>query len=232
MFQHHNTATVINGIQFAYVPNMAHNLLIKGDVNKNIFVAQPWNGLENKQYQSQLLYVETDQHVRLFIENHGNEPVFFHIVGEILDRVVQGNRVQSAATETWLLGGSQNMIVDVVFDEPGAYALVNHDYAAIYTGGIGLFIAGDPFNLNPVFQEAGLIQAPVTSYAYVLGNPSDAVPPMGKNSIAHPAINIHGLYTDDVASEMAASGDFAVLWEIIPEVAGPLTDALKALGRF
>ena len=114
MFQHHNTATVINGIQFAYVPNMAHNLLIKGDVDKNIFVAQPWNGLENKQYQSQLLYVETDQHVRLFIENHGNEPVFFHIVGEILDRVVQGNRVQSAATETWLLGGSQNMIVDLV----------------------------------------------------------------------------------------------------------------------
>ncbi len=232
MFQHHNSATVINGMQFAYVPNMAHNLLIKGDVNKNIFVAQPWNGLENKQYQSQLLYVENGQHVRLFIENHGNEPVFFHIVGEILDRVTQGNRVQSAATETWLLGGSQNMIVDVVFDEPGAYALVNHDYAAIYTGGIGLFIAGDPFNLNPVFQEAGLIQEPVTSYAYVLGNPSDAVPPMGKNSIAHPAVNIHGLYTDDVASEMAASGDFAVLWEIIPEVAGPLTDALKALGRF
>ncbi len=232
MFAHQNTATVINGMQFSYVPNMLHNLLIKGDVDKNIFVAQPWNGLENKQYQSQLLYVENDQHVRLFIENHGNEPVFFHIVGEILDRVVQGNRVQSAATETWLLGGSQNMIVDVVFDEPGAYALVNHDYAAIYTGGIGLFIAGDPFNLNPVFQEAELIKAPVTSYAYVLGNPSDAVPPMGKNSIAHPAINIHGLYTDDVASEMAASGDFAVLWEIIPEVAGPLTDALKALGRF
>jgi len=232
MFAHQNTATVINGMQFAYVPNMAHNLLIKGDVDKNIFVAQPWNGLENKQYQSQLLYVENGQHVRLFIENHGNEPVFFHIVGEILDRVTQGNRVQSAATETWLLGGSQNMIVDLVFDEPGAYALVNHDYAAIYTGGIGLFIAGDPFNLNPVFQEAGLIQAPVTSYAYVLGNPSDAVPPMGKNSIAHPAINIHGLYTDDVASEMATSGDFAVLWEIIPEVAGPLTDALKALGRF
>ncbi|MDH3341947.1 MAG: multicopper oxidase domain-containing protein, partial [Nitrosopumilus sp.] len=132
MFQHHNTATVVNGMQFGYVPNMAHNLLVKGDVNKNIFVAQPWNGLEHKQYQSQLLFVENDQHVRLFVENQGNEPVFFHIVGEILDRVVQGNRVQSAATETWLLGGSQGMIVDLVFDEPGAYAAVNHDYAAIY----------------------------------------------------------------------------------------------------
>jgi len=215
MFKHQNTATVVNGMQFGYVPNMLHNILIKGDANKNIFVAQPWNGLENKQYQSQLLYVENDQHVRLFVENHGNEPVFFHVVGEQLDRVVQGNRVQSAANETWLLGGSQNMIVDMVFDEPGVYALVNHDYAAIYTGGIGLFVAGDPFGLNPRLVDAGILTDPVPSYAYALGNPSDAVPPMGKNSIAHPAVNIHGLYTDDVASEMKDAG-MIPLWEVIP----------------
>jgi nitrite reductase (NO-forming) len=223
MFQHHNTATVVNGMQFGYVPNMAHNLLVNGDVNKNIFVAQPWNGLEHKQYQSQLLFVENDQHVRLFIENQGNEPVFFHIVGEILDRVVQGNRVQSAATETWMLGGSQGMIVDLVFDEPGAYAAVNHDYAAIYTGAATVFVAGDPFGLNPVLVEKGVIPAPVASYAYALGNPSDAVPPMGANSIAHPALNIHGLMTDDVASEMQASGDYVALWEVIPVVAEILT---------
>ena len=223
MFQHHNTATVVNGMQFGYVPNMAHNLLVNGDVNKNIFVAQPWNGLEHKQYQSQLLFVENDQHVRLFVENQGNEPVFFHIVGEILDRVTQGNRVQSAATETWLLGGSQGMIVDLVFDEPGAYAAVNHDYAAIYTGAATVFVAGDPFGLNPVLVEKGVIPAPVASYAYALGNPSSAVPPMGANSIAHPAINIHGLMTDDVASEMQASGDYVALWEVIPVVAEILT---------
>ena len=223
MFAHQNTATVVNGMQFGYVPNMAHNLLVNGDVNKNIFVAQPWNGLEHKQYQSQLLFVENDQHVRLFIENHGNEPLFFHIVGEILDRVTQGNRVQSAATETWLLGGSQNMIVDLVFDEPGTYAAVNHDYAAIYTGAATVFVAGDPFGLNPALVEKGVIPAPVASYAYALGNPSDAVPPMGMNSIAHPAQNIHGLMTDKVASEMQASGDYLALWEVIPVVAEILT---------
>jgi len=215
MFKHQNTATVVNGMQFGYVPNMLHNILIKGDANKNIFVVQPWNGLDQKQYQSQLMYVENDQHVRIFVENNGNEPVFFHIVGEILDRVIQGNRVQSAATETWLLGGSQNMIVDVVFDEPGVYAVVNHDYAAIYTGAASLFVAGDPFGLNPRLVDAGIIESPVPSYAYALGNPSDAVPPMGKNSIAHPALNIHGLYTDEVASEMKADG-FIPLWEVIP----------------
>jgi len=215
MFGHQNTATVVNGMQFGYVPNMLHNILVKGDANKNIFVAQPWNGLEHKQYQSQLLFVENDQHVRLFVENQGNEPVFFHIVGEILDRVTQGNRVQSAATETWLLGGSQGMIVDLVFDEPGAYAAVNHDYAAIYTGAATVFVAGDPFGLNPRLVDAGVIPAPVPSYAYALGNPSDAVPPMGMNSIAHPAVNIHGLYTDEVASEMKDAG-MIPLWEVIP----------------
>ncbi len=215
MFKHETTATVVNGMQFGYTPNMLHNLLITGDAGKNVFVVQPWTGLELEQYQSQLLYVENDQHVRLFIENNGNEPVFFHIVGEILDRVTQGNRVQSAATETWLLGGSQNMIVDIVFDEPGVYALVNHDYAAIYTGGLGLFVAGDPFGLNPRLVNAGILEAPVPSYAYALGNPSDAVPPMGMNSIAHPAVNIHGLYTDEVASDMKNAG-LIPLWEVIP----------------
>ena len=215
MFQHHNSHTVVNGLPFAYVPNGVHNLLLKGDMGENIFVAQPWNGLDLKQYQSQLLYVENNQHVRLFVENHGNEPVFFHIVGEILDRVTQGNRVQSAATETWLLGGSQGMIVDLVFDEPGTYAAVNHDYAAIYTGAATVFVAGDPFGLNPRLVEAGVIAAPVPSYAYALGNPSDAVPPAGMNTIKHPAVNVHGMYTDKVASEKQAKGAIP-LWDVVP----------------
>ena len=217
MFAHQNTHSVVNGIPFNYVPNGVHNLLIAGSMDDNIFVAQPWNDVGLKQYQSQLLYVELDQHVRIFVENQGNEPVFFHIVGEILDRVVQGNRVQSAATETWLLGGSQNMIVDLVFDEPGTYAAVNHDYAAIYTGALTVFVAGDPFSLNPALVSLGVIPEPVPSYAYVLGNPSDAVPPTGMNSIAHPATNVHGLYTDERAAEIQADGAVA-LWEVLPPI--------------
>jgi nitrite reductase (NO-forming) len=217
MFMHHNTATVVNGMQFGYVPNAVHNLLVKGDANKNIFVAQPWNALDLKQYQSQPLFVETGKHVRIFVENQGNEPVFFHIVGEILDRITQGNRVQSGATETWSLGGSQGMIVDLVFDEPGAYAGVNHDYAAIYSGAATVFVAGDPFGLNPRLVAAGVIKEPVPSYAYVLGNPSNAVPPMGMNSIKHPALNVHGLYTDEVASMKIADGAIP-LWEVVPKL--------------
>ena len=213
MMKHETTATVVNGMSFSYVPNAVHNLLINGNENRNIFVAQPWNGLDQKQYQSQLLFVEVDQPVRIFVENQGNEPVYFHIVGEILDRVTQGNRVQSQATETWLLGGSQNMIVDLVFDEPGTYAAVNHDYAAIYSGAATVFVAGDYFALNPALADLGLGTGP--SYAYAIGNPSDAVPPMGMNSIAHPALNVHGLYTDEVA-QMKIDDGAIPLWEVVP----------------
>lgn len=189
MFMHHQTATVVNGMQFGYVPNAAHNMLINKDENKNIFVVQPWNSADLKQYQSQLIFVPTGTHTRWFIENQGNEPVFFHIVGEIIDRVVQANRVQAQGTETWLIGGSQGAIMDVVFDEPGAYVAVNHDYAAIFTGAATVMIAGDPFNLG--YKPGDM------------PNPSDAVPPMGKDSMPQKLV-LHGLYTDARAAEIDA----------------------------
>ena len=55
------------------------------------------------------------------------------------------------------------MIVDLVFDEPGVYAAVNHDYAAIYTGAATIFVAGDPFGLNPVLVDAGILEAIISS---------------------------------------------------------------------
>src|SRR2546428_11395313 len=127
MFLHNTTQTVVNGFAFGYVPNADINKLVKGDPNKNIFVAQPWNSPNLKQYQSHPLFVDTGVHYRIFAENQGNMPVFFHIVGEILDRVTQGNRIQAEGTETWNIGGSQGAIVDVVFDNPGVYVAVNHD---------------------------------------------------------------------------------------------------------
>jgi len=196
MFKHHQTQSVVNGMAFGYVPNETHNELILGDKTKNVFVAQPWNSAELKQYQSQPLYVPVGEHVRFFVENQGNEPVYFHIVGEILDRVVQGNRVQAQGVETWLIGGSQGAIVDVVFENSGVYVAVNHDYAEIFTGTATVIVAGNYFNL-PVGD--------VASYADVLGNPSDAVPPPGKNSMSHAKMNLHGLYTDTRAGEIATA---------------------------
>jgi nitrite reductase (NO-forming) len=115
-------------------------------------------------------------------------PVFFHIVGEIIDRVTQGNHVQAEGTETWLIGGSQGAIMDIVFDNPGVYVPLNHDYAAIFSGGASVVVAGDPFKLgyNPGDMP----------------NPSDAVPPLGKNSIPQKEV-VHCLCTDDTAAKIA-----------------------------
>ena len=220
MMAHSTSGTVVNGQQFSYVPNEIHNLLMFGDTTKNIFVAQPWNSMDLKQYQSQLLFIPTGEHVRFFIENQGNEPVYWHVVGEIIDRVTQANRVQAQGTETWLLGGSQNMIVDMVFDEPGVYAAVNHDYAAIYSGAATVLVAGLPLTpINETATALGVVQGAVDagSYAGVLGNPSDAVPPAGDQSIAHPALNVHCMCTDDVANAAIENGALP-LWEVIPAV--------------
>ena len=219
MFAHDTVYTAVNGQPFGYVPNEIHNLL-NGHPGTNIFVAQPWNSMDLKQYQSQLLFTPTGVHNRIFIENQGNEPVYFHIVGEILDRVTQGNRVQSGGTETWLLGGSQNMIVDVVFDEPGIYAGVNHDYAAIYTGAATIWVAGLPLpNINETATALGVVQGAVDTgmYAGVLGNPYDAIPPYGEQSIQHPAKNVHCMCSDDVAAAQAAEGAVE-LWVAVPAI--------------
>jgi len=219
MFKHHTTYTATNGQPFAYVPNDIHNLL-NGHPGKNIFVAQPWNSMDLMQYQSQLLFTPTGVHNRIFVENHGNEPVFFHIVGEILDRVTQGNRVQSHGTETWLLGGSQNMIVDIVYDKPGVYVAVNHDYAAIYTGAATIVVAGLYFpNINQAATDLGVVQGAVDTgmYAGVLGNPADSVPPYGPQSIHHPALNVHCMCSDAVAQAQADAGAVE-LWIAVPAI--------------
>ncbi len=188
MFLHNTTQTVVNGMAFGYTPNSDINKLIKGDPNKNVFPVQPWNDPALKQYQGHPLFVDLGTHYRIFVVNQGNMPVFFHIVGGMLDRVTQANRVQAQGSQTWLIGGSQDAIVDTVFNSPGAYVAVNHDYAAIFTGAGTLFVAGDPFNLG--YKPGDM------------ANPSDAVPPTGMNSIPQKEL-VHCLCTDERAAEIA-----------------------------
>jgi len=232
MFAHDTSYTAVNGQPFGYVPNEIHNLLNNGDMNKNIFVAQPWNSMDLHQYQSQLLFTPTGVHNRIFVENHGNEPVYFHIVGEILDRVTQGSRVQSAGTETWLLGGSQNMIVDIVYDEPGIYVAFYHEYSDIYTGAATIFVAGLPLpNINETATALGVVQGAVDTgmYAGVLGNPYDSIPPYGEQSIHHPAKNVHCMCSDAVAQAQIDDGAVP-LWEAVPAILAAAAAAAEAEG--
>ncbi len=190
MFLHNTTQTVVNGMAFGYTPNSDINKLIKGDPTKNVFPVQPWNDPSLKQYQGHPLFVDLGTHYRLFVVNQGDMPVFFHIVGGMLARVTQGNHVEAQGSQTWLIGGSQDAIIDVVFNSPGAYVAVNHDYAAIFTGAATVFVAGDPFHLGYGPGD--------------MPNPSDAVPPLGPDSIAQKEV-VHCLCTDAQAAAIAQS---------------------------
>ena len=103
-------------------------------------------------------------HVRFFLLNAGDVMVSFNIAGEHLDRVISGQVVQGWGEQTHLLGSSKDAIIDVVFNKTGLFTPANHDYASLLKGQLG-FVKVTPGD------QAGL-------------NPSNAIPPMGKDSIA------------------------------------------------
>jgi nitrite reductase (NO-forming) len=145
MYAYQPTWTTINGIPFGYDPAITQT---PG--------AMP-------------LHVKAGDHVRFFVLNAGNIPVNFHIVGEQLDRVVHGGRVQGQGLQTYLVGGSNDAIIDVIFDEPGVYAIVNHDYSALFKGQVAIVVVDDANGENPLNYKGN--------------NPSNAVPPPGIDTI-------------------------------------------------
>ena len=148
MFNHQPTYTWINGIPFGYDP------------------------VVTKTPGAMPLHFKQGDHVRFFLLNHGDAMVNFHIVGEQLDRVISGQVVQGWGKQTHLLGGSNDAIVDVVFNKPGAFAPVNHDYAWLFKGQAMIVVVDGPDG-----------QPGKTLGLKNYNNPSNAIPPMGKNSI-------------------------------------------------
>lgn len=201
MFQDHQTQSTVNGMALGYTPNNTLDELILGDANKDILFTQPWQEYEN-QYKPTPIFVPVGEPVRIFIQNNGNHMVNFHIVGEIMDRVWQGNRIQAEGVQTWVIGGSVDAIVELVFDEPGVYAPVNHDYGDLFSGQAIIIVAGNFFK-EQLRDDLGDAVDDINYYAEVLGQPSDAIPPPGKNTIPWPKFALHGLYTDERAAEIA-----------------------------
>jgi len=81
------------------------------------------------------LDVNMGDHARFFIQNTGDRPVAWHIVGEQLDRVTMGtNEMTTSPIQTWNIGSYQDATIDVVFEQPGVYAIVNHDYSSLFKG--------------------------------------------------------------------------------------------------
>ncbi|HEY7078252.1 MAG TPA: multicopper oxidase domain-containing protein [Nitrososphaeraceae archaeon] len=148
MFNHQPTYATVNGIPFGYDPVVTKT---KG--------AMP-------------IHIKQGDHVRFFLLNVGDADVNFHIVGQQLARVTDGQLVAGWGKQTYLLGGSNDAIVDVVFNKPGVYAPVNHDYAYLFKGQAVIVVVDGPDG-----------QPGKTLGLKDYKNPSNAVPPTGKNSI-------------------------------------------------
>jgi nitrite reductase (NO-forming) len=149
MFNHNATSAWINGIPFGYDP------------------------IVTKTQNATPLFFNQGDHVRFFLMNHGDWPVNFHIVGEILDRVTDGSLVNGIGKQTYTVGGSNDAIVDVVFDKPGVYAFVNHDYAQLFKGQVGLVVV-----------DAGENSTSASLNLTDTRNPSNAIAPQtGPNTI-------------------------------------------------
>ncbi|HEY6534199.1 MAG TPA: multicopper oxidase domain-containing protein [Candidatus Nitrosocosmicus sp.] len=118
------------------------------------------------------LFFNVGDHVRFFLLNHGDIPVNFHIVGGSLDRVTDGNVVSGIGKQTYTVGGSNDAIVDVTFDKPGVFAPVNHDYSSLFKGQAGLIVVNDP--AHSISKKLKITDE---------SNPSNAIPPLGKDSI-------------------------------------------------
>ena len=151
MFNHQPTFVWINGIPFGYDPVVTKT---KGAIP---------------------LQFNKGDHVRFFLLNEGDVPVNFHIVGEQLDRVISGQVVQGWGKQTYLLGGSNDAIIDVVFNKAGAFAPVNHDYASLFKGQASIVVVNGPDG-----QPGKTLGLKDTL------NPSNAIPTMGTDSIPVP----------------------------------------------
>jgi nitrite reductase (NO-forming) len=113
------------------------------------------------------LNVKQGDHVRFFVQNTGDNEVAFHIVGEQLDRVAVGNNIMASGVQTWGIPAYGDATIDVVFEQPGVFAIVNHDYSELFKGQ-GSIVVVWPKGQTP------------------LANPSNAVPPtsdLGKTSL-------------------------------------------------
>lgn len=106
-----------------------------------MFVA--FNG-KPRQYVKKPLLVKAGDRVRLYLCNTGpNDHSSFHVVGTLFDKVwLDGNPANELrGMQTILLGASSSAIVEFVIPEKGVYTFVDHEFADVEAGAVGLIKA-------------------------------------------------------------------------------------------
>ncbi|MEE8208032.1 MAG: multicopper oxidase domain-containing protein [Nitrosomonadaceae bacterium] len=155
------------------------------------------------------LDVEKGEQVRFFIQNGGNRHVAWHIVGEQLDRVSVGkNTMTYHPIQTWDIAPFADATIDVVFEQPGIFAAVNHDYSGLFKGQATIIVVHDPDVTScDALNGFDLVFCLITS-GPAKQNPANAIPPLSdlpdtsidQTSIAC-AYGIGALAEDEFGSE-------------------------------
>ena len=102
-----------------------------------------FNGVP-RQYVQHPLEVKAGERVRLYVLNAGpNGTSSFHVVGTIFDKVwLDGNpQNEMHGMQTVLLGAACGAIVEFVVPEAGTYPFVDHEFADVELGAVGLLEA-------------------------------------------------------------------------------------------
>lgn len=102
------------------------------------------------------LTAEVGDRVRYYVQNVGpNDTSSMHVIGAIFDRVYyEGNLAnQSQGMQTVLLGASNGAVLEYIVPEPGAYILVDHEFADAMKGAMGKLVAGQ---MSPTVTEASM----------------------------------------------------------------------------
>ena len=147
MFNKIPTYTHVNGVPYAYMgplftlPPWNTSLLSDVITNSNLLSGNPdpqISALTTPDTQGHTaatqLNVQQGDHVRFYVNNAGDNEVAFHIVGEQLDKVMVGSSTVAEKVQTWGIPAYGDATIDVVFEQPGAFAIVNHDYSELFKG--------------------------------------------------------------------------------------------------
>ncbi len=90
------------------------------------------------------LTANAGERVRLYVHNVGpNDQSSFHVIGAIFDRVwYEGNPANLwRGMQTVLLGASNGAVVEFIVPEEGTYVLVDHEFADVQKGAVGILKA-------------------------------------------------------------------------------------------
>ncbi|MCC7185725.1 MAG: multicopper oxidase domain-containing protein [Acidobacteria bacterium] len=93
---------------------------------------------------SPTLTANAGERVRLYVHNVGpNDQSSFHVIGAIFDKIFyEGNPANAwRGMQTVLLGASNGAVVEFIVPEEGNYVLVDHEFADVQRGAVGMLKA-------------------------------------------------------------------------------------------